>query len=492
MTDRALPLLPLVLHAVPRGLRQALAQEGVPYRLHRPGPPQGRFVLYDGRTSPTLALHAGQAAIDVAPLRRAHREDPFEALVDLRSARFQWQIAGLNLAEEIARADKRAVRRQVLDGLRELLEQQGGVWMRMGAFPFPYRSALSFRIDYDDYEPRDFETTLDAVAGHEHATSHFVAAAGFQGAGDALARLRGLDVGSHGFWHHTYRTEEENLHNVRRGIDALEAAGLGPRGFAAPHGKFNRGLLAALESLGVPYSSEFALAYDELPFYPEGGDVLQIPVHPVCLGLFLDAVKRECRDRAGRAGDVAEAAVDGAVEYYRGLIESRYRTGEPAILYCHPTGRLGRYPRVLQAVFEAAGAYGGLWQTTMTGLYEWWQVRSKVHVTVTEQGDGYVVTTHRKPAGFRVGIELWRGPHVATLPLDRPRLRVSPGALAFEKRAPAPGVRPVRIDKPEGLRSRLRRLLDWERVTPVEEIPSGTLRNWAKRALRQFLSDEER
>jgi hypothetical protein len=47
-------------------------------------------------------------------------------------------------------------------------------------------------------------------------------------------------------------------------------------------------------------------------------------------------------------------------------------------------------------------------------------------------------------------------------------------------------VAPVKIDNPEGLRGHVRRLLDWERVTPVDEIPAGTLRNWAKRTLRRW------
>ncbi len=489
MTDHALPLLPLVLHDVPRGLRQALAQEGIPFRPARPGAPQGRFLLFDGRSSPSLAVPAGQTAIDVAPLRQGHREDPFEALVDHRSARFQWQIAGLTLSEEIARVDKRAVRRKLLEGLRALVEQHGGVWLRVAPFPFPYRSAFNFRIDYDDYEAGDFGATLAAIAGHEGATSHFVVGSAFQGAEEALARLAGLDVGSHGYWHHTYRAEDENLQNIRRGVDVLAAAGLTPCGFAAPHGRFNRGLLAALETLGIPYSSEFALAYDELPFHPDGSEVLQVPIHPVCLGLFLDALGRECRDRTGRFPELAGAAVDGAVEYFRDLVETRYRAGEPALVYGHPTGRLGRYPRLLHGVFEAADSLGGLWQTTLSELHRWWLVRSKVHLTVTQQGDAFAVTTHRKPAGFRVGIEYWRGQHVALLPLDRPKIDFAPGALAFERRAPAPDFRPVRIDRPEGLRSRLRRFLDWEKVTPVDEIPADTLRNWAKRTLRQFWND---
>jgi hypothetical protein len=480
------PLLPLVLADVPRGLRLALAQEGIPYRFYRPGLAQGRFLLFDSRKGPCPATASGQTAIDVDQLRPVGDEDPFAALLDERSASFEWRVAGLLLCEEIARVDKRAVRRQVLGQLRTLIEQAGGIWLCVSPYPFPYRSAFNFRFDHDGYDPQDFERLLEAIAGQEQATSHFVNAAAYQGAEEVLGRLRGLDVGSHGFWHHTYRTKEENLRNIRRGIDTLAAAGLAPQGFAAPHGRFNRGLLAALEDLGVPYSSEFGLAYDELPFFVAGSDVLQVPIHPVCLGLFLDALKRERCEWGQRAPDLVESAVDETAQYFEQVAGHRYRTGEPVFLYGHPDGRLGRHPRVLRHVFETISGFGGIWRTTLTEFAQWWRVRAKVHIKVWQQGEHYVIRTHLKPAGYRVGIEYWRGGHAALLPLDRPQFELSPAALAYEKRTAVRGVQPVRIDRPDGLRGRIRRLLDWERVTPVSEIGARSWRNWAKRTLRQL------
>ena len=286
----SLPLLPLVLDDVPQGLRQALAQEGVPCCDRRQGPAEGRFVLFDSRTQRRCPLGPGQVAIDVGRLRGRCSRDPFQELVDERAAAHQWQVGGLAITEEVAAVDKRAVRREVLDTLRLRIEEQGGVWIRLAAFPFPYRSAFNFRLDYDHYHPDGFSSTLAAIAGSESSTSHYVNGSAFASCGDALARLRGLDVGSHGFWHHTYRTVEENLRNVGRGIATLNAAGIEPSGFVAPHGRFNRTLLIALETLGITHSSEFGLAYDELPFAVGSGAVLQIPIHPVCLEIFLEAV----------------------------------------------------------------------------------------------------------------------------------------------------------------------------------------------------------
>ena len=38
--------------------------------------------------------------------------------------------------------------------LRNAIERCGGIWLNLAAFPFPYRSALNFRIDYDRYDPQ--------------------------------------------------------------------------------------------------------------------------------------------------------------------------------------------------------------------------------------------------------------------------------------------------------------------------------------------------
>lgn len=481
MANKRLPLLPLILDRVPQGLRQALRQEGIPTQDRQPGPPTGRFLLFDSRTGAREPPPAGQVAIDVNTLRKSFDEDPFRALVDERSARQGWEVAGLMLTEQVARVDKRTVRRQLLDRLRAIIQRAGGVWLRISAFPFPYRSALNFRIDYDQYDPSDFNATLDAIAGYERATTHFVSGVAYAAAPEALARLRGLDVGSHGYWHHTYRTTEENLRNIERGIQTLRAAGIEPSGFAAPHGRFHRRLALALEALGIAHSSEFGLVYDELPLLAVAGDSLQIPIHPVCLGLFLEAAARSC--------DQPAEGAERAAQYFEELVRSGYQRGEPVFLYGHPTGRLGRYPQVLQRVFDAASRLGALWKTNFTELAEWWRARDRIQMIVTRRKGCYTVAFEDLPIGYRVGVECCRKEHVALMPVNGCLLRFSPRALAYEARGAAPSVRPIRLDHSHGLRGRVRQLIDWERVTPVEEIATGDWRNWTKRTLRRFWSD---
>ena len=125
----------------------------------------------------------------------------------------------------------------------------------------------------------------------------------------------------------------------------------------------------------------------------------------------------------------------------------------------------------------------------MTEFCDWWRARARVHLTVIRQKGQYVVTVDRLLPHYRIGVEYWRGQHVAPMCLEARTVRFSPEALAYESRVAHPPARPVRIDRPEGLRGRVRRLIDWERVTPIEEIGTGNWRNWAKRTLRRIWSD---
>ena len=75
---------------------------------------------------------------------------------------------------------------------------------------------------------------------------------------------------------------------------------------------------------------------------------------------------------------------------------------------------------------------------------------------------------------------------MARLPLDGRVLQFCPSALGYENRHVQPAVRPVRVDRPEGLRGRIRRWIDWERQTPIEQIPATGWRNLAKRAMRRL------
>lgn len=477
-----LPLLPLVLDEVPSALRRLLAQEGVPFcNAAADEPSGGRFVLFDAALRSKPNLRPGQVAIDLDRLRAGWATDPFAALDDERTRRCGWRLGSLTVSEVVARVDKRALRWRLMTGLQALIESAGGVWLKLSPFPAPYRGAFNFRFDHDEYDPHDFDAVLSAVNGHEHSASHYVCASTHAAHPEALARLKSQHVGSHGHWHHTYRDSDDNVRNIQAGIEALRAGGLEPEGFVAPHGRFNRGLLAAMTALGIKHSSEFGLAYDDLPFFPDGSDVLQVPIHPVCLGICLDAA-RESREMHM----TADSAANMALAHLLRTIDDKWQAGEPIFLYGHPNGRLGRYPHVLRLVLQHASGLNAIWQTTLAQFADWWRARAEATFTARREGDRLVVSLICQPARYHVSIDYCRGQQMATLPLSGSRLVLSPDSPDLQWRPIHASCQPRRFDLPEGIRSGLRRFLDWEHVTPLDQISRRTWRGWAKRTLRRI------
>ncbi len=489
LPENSLPLLPLVLGSVPPGLRMALAQEGVPTVEADRGLPGGKFFLFDSLTAEPGELAQGQVPLDVAPLRAGPGPDPFVALVDRQSTRRWWQLGPWRVSEEVARFDKRQIRRRLMDELRGRLEQLGGIWLRVGPYPFPFRSVFNLRLDHDDFDAADFDRLLTAIDGRERSTSHFICGSTHHDQFEALQRLRGLDVGSHGYWHHTYHDPAENLRNVRRGMEVLQAAGITPSGFVAPGGRFNAGLQGVLDQLAVSHSSEFALAYDDWPFFPTGSQVLQLPVHPICLGLFLEAARGPLVPPGSGPLEAAQAAAQHLAQ----AVQAKYRAGEPILLYGHPDKRLGRYPQVIEAVYSAVGECGSLWATTLSQWNDWWRLRSAVKLAVWAERDGYRATAEGLPARFPVAVEFWRDQHVAVMPVRAAQWSFAPSALAYLRRPDQPPTLPVRIDgahravaPAQPIRQRLKRWLDWEKATPLDEIPRDTVRGWLKHRLRTW------
>ncbi len=514
-----LPLLPLVLCEVPPGLIQALEQDGVPFVCaDMPAQRQaGRFVLFDRRRSPAPKIVAGQQAIDIATCDIAsHTIQPgtgkprslTSQLVDASCCRKRWQFGNLQPSERVATFDKRAARHQLLAGVRQKVEAAGGIWITLASCPAEYQAAFCLRVDYDEVARDDVESFLSAIAGCERATSHYLCASAYGHQSDVHERLQGLHVGGHGYWHHTYATRAENLHNIRRGLESLAQAGLNPDGFVAPHGRFNAELLGSLEQLEVSHSSEFALAYDDRPFFPRhaGGNassVLQIPVHPISLGVLLEAANAQNERQAAELVST----------HYLAWLEANTHAGECTFVYGHPERRLGRYPEIVRELLGAAFSNPNLWKTNLREFGQWWRARSHVQVQVDEAAGGINVRSSSPVSGWTPAIEVWRGDSVASLPIDHaetfvklpngmattaepnsrdnhlPQRGCGTVTLKFRQRPLPPELEGTLAPQAFSFRAALRNYVDWERATPASELRVRSLRQLLKKALRHTLAE---
>jgi hypothetical protein len=481
--------LPLLLWKTPPGLELILGQEGIAYENVRTEHPyafrRGRFVLYDGRQVAPSALRGllthEHVAIDVDLLRRDDPVDPFEALIDEQDARGLWKYKRWTLAERVSRHPKAWIRRGMIDLLRDRVTAAGGVWMRLAPYPYPFRSAFNFRVDLDEPVPEDYHRFALPRNLLADCCTHFVSTHAYERDAEVLDDLRRHDTQSHGHFHYVYRDPEANLRNLQRADRVLRDAGFEPTGFAGPHGRWNPGLDDAIESLGYEYSSDFQLGHDDFPFFPWKGDrfsrVLQVPVHPVCEGLFLDA-------------GVADTRV--VADYLGRVVAEKIATGDPAFVYGHPERRLGRMPEILITLHRLLDRQSLVWRATLTEFARWWRWRASLkYIVLPRDGHRFEVQFDEWDPRYPLALEIRRGSFVSAIPLHGPRTVLSADDLVFERRErPAsPLVVPPAIDtRGPSLKEAVRQALDWETVTPIHELSSSTLPGRLKKGLRWWKS----
>ncbi len=421
-------------------------------------------------------MSTNHVAIDIDRLRHGEPVDPFAALIDTSAALGTWSVGDLSLSERIARSPKAWIRRRLIEQLRETVTEAGGVWMRLAAFPYPYRSAFSFRADLDEPSPDDYHRFAEARAPLDGCCTHFVSTNAYTHHPSVLADLRHHDTQSHGHFHHVYRDPEANRANLERAHRILWGSGFEPVAFAAPHGVWRRSLDDQLEDLGYLYSSEFQLGHDDFPFYPWKGSrfsrILQIPVHPICEGLFLEAGVDDPRMVA---------------DYFERVVGAKVDAGELAVMYGHPERRLGRMPQVMAGLARALDSRSLVWRANFSELARWWRWRAERRWLVIPREDQRLeIQFHEWNTEYEFAIEIHRGRFHCSIPVTGPRMVLGLAGLAYERtEAPADTIDPPTIAREApSLRQAVRLALDWETVTPLDDIPRSTFSNRMKRGLR--------
>ena len=476
------PALPLLLLGTPSGLEQILMQEGVPFRVIEPNTSPatatGRFVLHDGRADAVRRrLTTGQVAIDIGELRDDEPIDPFRALVDTKAHRVGWDLGGVTLRERVTRFPKAEIRRRMIDRLRTKVLRAGGLWARLAPFPSPYRSAFNFRADLDEPCPDDYRRYAVARRPIDDCSTHFISTSAYGDFPEILADLRYLDPQSHGHHHYIYRNRAANSCNLVKANEILRAAEIVPVGFASPEGRWNPGLDAILEESCYEYASDFAVGHDDWPFFPRvdgrTSRVLQVPVHPICEGLFLDA-------------GVTDPS--GIAAYFTGVLRAKVAAGEPAFLYGHPERRLGRMPEVVDAIAREVGQLDRVWRVTLTEFARWWRWRAAQRWSLTETQPGrYRVQIRPSDRRYPLTIVIERGADFARWDVEGDETAFDLDSLRFERRPdPFELPTPRPMSSPASLRRFARSALDWETITPVDELPEDTPPAWLKKRLRRF------
>jgi len=304
--------------------------------------------------------------------------------------------------DTVARVGRGDVRRLVANCLRFLLARRGLPYVHLASLPGQAGGVFGFRVDTDFGPRQDLEAVARLADRVGMTFSWYVNVGAHATHLDLFADLarRGHDIQLHCQRHTVYPDYERNLENFRYGKAAMSAAGITPVGVVAPFGEWNPNLNRALEEQGFEYSSEFCLAYDDLPFRPivDGrlDKVLQVPVHPICLGRLV----------------AARASAAQMVAYFRSVVDLQVARHEPCFLYDHPE-RIAQFSDVLADVLlygkERCGSV-----TTLTEFAQWWQRRERFDWSVRMSDAGLAIQAEASADDLSVVVE--HGNSFFTLP----------------------------------------------------------------------------
>jgi hypothetical protein len=171
---------------------------------------------------------------------------------------------------------------------------------------------------------------------------------------DYYGSFRNQEIALHCDRHYLYKDAASNRANIKSGMDILMKHNIYPSGFAAPFGDWNSELENVLLEFEFIYSSEFAFAYDALPYIinKEGKNIVQIPIHPVSPGRLLRS----------------HFTMPQMLDYYLKEIEACRRQNRPAIIYHHPSHDLNY---LLEVIFEYI-VDENYQNITMLSYADWW------------------------------------------------------------------------------------------------------------------------
>lgn len=320
--------------------------------------------------------------------------DPGALLRNTQSVRAQFHIRTRPYPNEIvARVSRGELRGIAEAALRWLHARRELPYVHRWRFPGHLPSIFSYRID-SDYGTREQIASLHSVAReHDIRMTWFLHTQAHEGWLDAFAAMRDQEMALHGFRHRTFRSYEENRANIAEAAALLEREGIPFTGFAAPNGFWNINLARAVADAGLIYSSEFSLDYDDLPFHPvlygDFSPALQVPIHPICIGSMV-------RVKIG-PGTMKE--------YFRDVIERRFRLREPIILYHHPGHEhWDVMADSLQRIREL-----GITNITMGEYAAWWLRREQVRFEAWSHDDAIEASFKNMESDVELAVRDTRG-----------------------------------------------------------------------------------
>lgn len=261
-------------------------------------------------------------------------------------------------SEIVSEVSKGKLRKIIELSLEYLHHKRNLPFVHLWHQPFVDKNLFIFRLDTDFCSKKDADEMYKICKNNNISATWFLDT----DSDDRLsnyALMKDQKMAIHCDKHYVYENFKDNYNNIFKADEKLKNYGIKSTGFAAPFGDWNTSLNKALQKMEMKYSSEFALDYDDFPFYPycnnEFSNVLQIPIHPISLG----------RLRRSHFNKIE------MLEYFINLVKEKFRLCEPAIIYHHPHHK---YLQVFDKIFQFINSKD-FQNMNMLEFSNWWKER---------------------------------------------------------------------------------------------------------------------
>ena len=284
---------------------------------------------------------------------------------DVRQKFFDSEYGERPPSEKVSKISKGSIRHIVQNMLVYLYHRRGVPFVHLWNFPDGEKNVFSFRVDTDFGTRQEVEELYSLCRENRIPATWFVETKSQERWIHFYRDMKDQEISYHCYCHRIFPDDRRNRENIIRGLNILRNEGIHPKGYAAPYGEWNPVLGKVLQEMQFEYSSEFELAYDDLPFYPYLGNsfstVLQIPIHPVSIGNLRRARHTE----------------EQFISYYQNVIRQKLVSGDPIFIYHHPGHQS---LDVFQEIFREIQQQN-IPSMSMGDYSAWWKRRSRIDWT---------------------------------------------------------------------------------------------------------------
>jgi len=361
----------------PKSIYKHIGPVDIYGNIYFPGKTRGLTALDDKLK--TFYKNLGKGCFVVIPYNLE------EILHNHKALRKQFYFSRRELPSEIVSAVSRSQIREIITTTLRFLHHEMDIpFVQKWYFPEGRNNIFLFRFDTDFCEEKDALEFYRLCHEYKIKATWFVDTNSEKMLDTVYKKMQDQEIELHCDRHLIFKDHSLNLDNISRGMKKMRASGYQIKGFAAPYGEWNYSLQQVLREKGFVFSSEFGLAYDDLPFFVDPGnkfaEPLQIPIHPVSLGRL-------------RRSHFSETEMYG---YYLDLINRNLKREIPLAIYHHPHHK---HLQVFQKVFEKVKELK-IGSLNMMEYALWWKQRLDFSPELEFERENQVIRSNKTQKKF--------------------------------------------------------------------------------------------